>query len=220
MKRFTGNNEGGSCGRIQTLSILRRALDGLSGGTHADFAGIDWYLGQPGETIDKDREDWTSGILAGECLTIWNQADGAGGILRRDFAWGSLVPLQGQVLWRHGSVGARQTYVQAHEFGHALGVSHTFSDTPSIMSYSGAGYSNDVTGFDRAAGRLMYQRSPVNRSPDVDPAGLVINGPAFGFGAGSDRVGDGSPGPGSSFDGLTGRERWRSEHSVRQRLSR
>jgi hypothetical protein len=68
-----------------------------------------------------------------------------------------------------GSTAAR---VYPHELGHALGYQHVMLEA-SIMS--GVQPTSALTAFDRDAIRIVYQRPPGNRSPDVDPPTYVVN---------------------------------------------
>jgi hypothetical protein len=68
-----------------------------------------------------------------------------------------------------GSTAAR---VFPHELGHALGYQHVTVE-PSVMS--GIDPTSALTAFDREALRIIYQRPPGNRTPDVDPPSYVIN---------------------------------------------
>jgi hypothetical protein len=68
-----------------------------------------------------------------------------------------------------GSTAAR---VYPHELGHALGYQHVTLE-PSVMS--GISPTSALTEFDREAIRIVYQRPPGNRTPDIDPPTYVIN---------------------------------------------
>jgi predicted Zn-dependent protease len=62
--------------------------------------------------------------------------------------------------------------VYPHELGHALGYQHVTLE-PSVMS--GINPTSALTEFDREALRIVYQRPPGNRAPDIDPPTYVIN---------------------------------------------
>jgi len=68
-----------------------------------------------------------------------------------------------------GSTAAR---VYPHELGHALGYGHVTRE-PSVMS--GIQPTSALTEFDREAIRIVYQRPPGNRTPDIDPPAYIIN---------------------------------------------
>jgi hypothetical protein len=68
--------------------------------------------------------------------------------------------------------GSTASRVYPHELGHALGYQHVTLE-PSVMS--GIQPTSALTLFDRDAIRIVYQRPPGNRSPDVDPPTYVIN---------------------------------------------
>ena len=68
-----------------------------------------------------------------------------------------------------GTTAAR---VYPHELGHALGYEHV-TMASSIMS--GVLPTPTLTAFDRDAFRIIYQRPPGNRAPDIDPPDYVIN---------------------------------------------
>jgi hypothetical protein len=62
---------------------------------------------------------------------------------------------------------SRRRLLRIHELGHALGYQHVKSRT-SIMNPA---IGPEPTDFDRAGATVAFQRTPGNRSPDVDPAG-------------------------------------------------
>src|SRR5262245_51659069 len=68
-----------------------------------------------------------------------------------------------------GSVAAR---VFPHELGHALGYEHV---TLAASVMSGIQPTSALTAFDRDAIRIIYQRPPGNRAPDIDPPAYVVN---------------------------------------------
>ena len=68
--------------------------------------------------------------------------------------------------------GSTASRVYPHELGHALGYQHVTLE-PSMMS--GIQPTSALTPFDRDAIRIVYQRPPGNRSPDVDPPAYVMN---------------------------------------------
>jgi hypothetical protein len=68
--------------------------------------------------------------------------------------------------------GTTASRVYPHELGHALGYQHVTLE-PSVMS--GIQPTSALTPFDRDAIRIVYQRPPGNRSPDIDPPTYVIN---------------------------------------------
>jgi hypothetical protein len=67
-----------------------------------------------------------------------------------------------------GSGGAsKRTGILGHELGHAMGMGHMTSGTPSFMTPS-IGTNTDLSAFDRQAALFLYTRSPGNSSPDTD----------------------------------------------------
>jgi len=70
---------------------------------------------------------------------------------------------------RSGSAYVRS--LRAHELGHALGYQHVTA-RPSVMNADGR---HEPNAFDLDACRLAFQRSPGNRSPDIDPAFASLN---------------------------------------------
>jgi hypothetical protein len=156
------------------IETLRHALAALTGGLFDDFAEVVRYVGQVGEIVVFRELHGTGTIHAAECLSVANGQDGQADLLR-DLPSGGYRAIMGVALWTHSTTGGRRRLVQMHEFGHALGLWHTFTPVPSIMSFHSAGYSEEITVFDRQAGHVMYRRPPGNRSPDVDPDGFSVN---------------------------------------------
>lgn len=164
------------------ISAMRRTLDALSGGVFPDFSEIVREPSQVGERRNLRDARWDGAIHAGACksITRWGQdVDGGGAVTRHSAPF---VVSGGLALWKATISGVRRQQVQMHEFGHALGLGHTFTHVPSIMSYNPSGKSFDVTWFDRQAGRILYRRPPSHRAPDIDPAGFIVNAPAPSLG--------------------------------------
>jgi hypothetical protein len=55
--------------------------------------------------------------------------------------------------------------LRAHEFGHALGYTHV-TVRNSVMNQDAR---TEPNAFDKDAARIAFQRSPLNRTPDIDP---------------------------------------------------
>ena len=67
-----------------------------------------------------------------------------------------------------GSGGAsKRTGILGHELGHAMGMGHMTSGTPSFMEPS-IGSKTDLSAFDQQAARFLYNRTPGNSAPDTD----------------------------------------------------
>ena len=61
--------------------------------------------------------------------------------------------------------------MHAHEFGHALGYNHVTLRT-SVMNSDAR---TEPTPFDRDGATLAFERTPLNKSPDIDPDPFTIN---------------------------------------------
>ncbi len=165
---------------VGAISSMRTALDALSGGVFPDFAEIVREPGEVGERRNLRDARWDGAIHSGACkfITYWDhEVDGGGAVTRHTAPF---VVSGGLVLWKSTISGLRRQQVQMHEFGHALGLGHTFTHVPSIMSYTAP--TNNVSWFDRQAGRVLYLRPPANRAPDIDPPGFVVNAAAASLG--------------------------------------
>lgn len=152
--------------RADAVSALREALNVFSGGALADFSSVTVFESQPGETTLLPDDKWPRSIHAGECSAFRRGGSGTGGLLHMI----GYVPTQGYALWRTDLTGLGRRYAQQHELGHALGLWHP-STGQSIMRI---GFPT-LTAFDHDAGRLIFQRPPGNRTPDVDPEGYAVN---------------------------------------------
>jgi len=157
----------------EAIVQLRRALEAFSGGTFPDFADVTLEHGPVGERRDLLDARWDGVITAGTCVVIANGADGGGRTYR---VRGLYEPSAGGAYWKTGLLPQRRQLAQIHEFGHALGLGHTYTTVPSIMSYNTfGGFSWDLTAFDRQAGRVLFSRPPGNINPDEDPPGYTVN---------------------------------------------
>jgi hypothetical protein len=88
-------------------------------------------------------------------------------------SWSSSGSINGAAVWLRyvrysGTSGAsKRTGILGHELGHAMGMGHMSSGTPSFM-YPSIGSNTDLSAFDRQAALLLYSRAPGSSSPDTD----------------------------------------------------
>jgi hypothetical protein len=88
-------------------------------------------------------------------------------------SWSSPGSMSGAAVWLRyvrysGTSGAsKRTGILGHELGHAMGMGHMSSGTPSFM-YPSIGSNTDLSAFDRQAALLLYSRPPGSSSPDTD----------------------------------------------------
>jgi hypothetical protein len=88
-------------------------------------------------------------------------------------SWSSPGSINGSAIWLRyvrysGTSGAsKRTGILGHELGHAMGMGHMDSGTPSFM-YPSIGSNTDLSAFDRQAALLLYSRAPGSSSPDTD----------------------------------------------------
>lgn len=151
------------------IADLTWALPQLTGGTFANFSGVDIESANEGEAVSISRpgvifvaryEGLSASISAwGYGRWAWNGAGAvvAGAImLDNDFE-------------QSGSPHRRS--LRAHELGHALGYDHVSGGT-SVMNISGR---IEPTDFDRDATTIAFRRQPLNQSPDIDPDATTVN---------------------------------------------
>lgn len=148
---------------------LTWALPQLTGGTFSQFASVTRQTSSPSASVSVLNPGVITvvrevGLTAGSGYwgySRWQfQSDGTitGGMVSidRDFD-------------RSGSVYRRS--LRSHELGHALGYNHVIS-RPSVMNSAAI---IEPTPWDRDACVIAFERSPGNRTPDVDPTGYSPN---------------------------------------------
>jgi hypothetical protein len=145
------------------LADLTWALPQMTGGAFHDFAGVTTRTAAAGSTVSLLAPGsitvvWVAGLTDATASWGWSRwLYGVNGVVV-----GGLVMLD-EAFERSGSPYRRS--LNTHELGHALGYEHVFS-APSVMNIPAR---LEPNAFDLAATRIAFERSPGNRSPDVDP---------------------------------------------------
>lgn len=151
------------------VADLTWALPQLTGGTFTQFASVTRQTSSPSAAVSVLNPGQITvvrevGLTTGSGYwgySRWQfQSDGTitGGMVSidRDFE-------------RSGSIYRRS--LRSHELGHALGYNHVMS-RPSVMNSVAT---IEPTPWDRDACVIAFERSPGNRTPDVDPTGYSPN---------------------------------------------
>ena len=148
----------------QLVAHLTEGLAILTNGTYSAFASVEIERPAAGSRAPVNR---AGQIIVGRYKGIVSLANTIGygqWALTGDGAVGGGAMFLDYEFDRNDG---RRRLLRIHELGHALGLMHV-TNRASIMNPSiGA----DVTGFDRGAASIAFQRPIGNRSPDVDPTG-------------------------------------------------
>jgi hypothetical protein len=151
------------------VNDLTWALPQLTGGTFSQFASVTRQTSSPSASVSVLNPGQITvvrevGLTTGSGYwgySRWQfQSDGTvtGGMVSidRDFE-------------RSGSIYRRS--LRSHELGHALGYNHVVS-RQSVMNSAAV---TEPTPWDRDACVIAFERSPGNRTPDIDPTGYSPN---------------------------------------------
>jgi hypothetical protein len=147
---------------------VQRAIAPMSDGTMT-FRNVDVLSLPPGSRFSiPSTTEGTIVLAVARGLVANGRASAFAGVQPNVLVRG-VVWISADNLSLCGSTAAR---VYPHELGHALGYQHVTLE-PSVMS--GINPTSALTEFDREALRIVYQRPPGNRAPDIDPPTYVIN---------------------------------------------
>ena len=138
-------------------------LAGLSGG-HLSWTSVDIGAVEPGTRfrIDETPEGTIVVLMS---VSLGTAGRGTGYVGTESFV------LTRGAIWLSPDINFCLTaMLYRHELGHALGYQHVTRAT-SVMSPGGL--PPGLTDFDRNSIAILYQRSPGNRVPDRDPAGVA-----------------------------------------------
>ena len=148
---------------------LQWALPQLTGGRFTAFASVTRERAEVGARVPILN---TGAITVARYVGL-TQATGYWGYSRWFFRTDGTITSGESMLdrdfERSGSPFLRS--LRSHEFGHTLGYNHV-TVRASVMNAAARIEPND---FDRDASRIAFQRSPGNRTPDVDPGGVSAN---------------------------------------------
>ena len=174
-----GSSVGGYLVLAETISdadlnclaaYARDAVNVMSGGA-VSVGSVTIGGAQAGSRV-QSLDSATGGITFGGARNLGSSGLGGGTytnsfVILRGFAFFSADQGGGQFL-RCGQPAG----LYLHETGHALGYQHVTNQasimTPILVS-------NTLSDFDRQAIAIVYQRSPGNTSPDVDPTTFSVN---------------------------------------------
>jgi hypothetical protein len=153
----------------QMVADLTEGLSLLTGQTYTSFASVTVERPDSGQRVAVAR---LGQIVVGEYNGIVSIAGTVGYGTWAETPEGSVV---GGVMFLDRDFDhndGRRRLLRIHELGHALGYLHV-TTRPSIMNPS---IGPEPTDFDRAAAAIAFQRTPGNRSPDVDPPSTATSG--------------------------------------------
>jgi hypothetical protein len=156
------------------VAHLTEGLSLLTGGTYTTFAAV----GVERPAADERVMVWRPGtIVVGRYTGVVSTAATIGFGQWAEEPDGSISGGATFLDHEFDRVDSRRRLLRIHELGHALGYLHV-TLRPSIMNPS---IGPEPTEFDRAGAIIAFQRSPGNKSPDVDPS----SAPAVSVGSAS-----------------------------------
>jgi hypothetical protein len=148
---------------------LTWALPQLTGGTFGGFASVARQTSIPGNNIHV----LNTGVITVVREVGLTAGSGFWGYSRWQFQSDGTI-ISGMVTIDRDfdrSTSPFRRSLRAHEFGHALGYNHVTSRV-SVMNSDAR---TEPTAWDRDACVIGFQRSPGNRTPDIDPVGYSPN---------------------------------------------
>jgi hypothetical protein len=173
--QYAGTGAAMTDGDMSGLSAdLTWGLQQLSAGQFTQFAGETRETAEPDDIVNVLRPG-TIVVARYRGLSV---ATGYWGYTR--WSWNAAGELlSGTVMIDadfDGSGSPFRRSLRVHELGHALGYTHV-TLRASVMNSSARFEPNT---FDRDAAKIAFQRSPLNRSPDIDPDPYTVNRVAGG----------------------------------------
>jgi len=147
----------------EMIAHLTEGLSLLTGDTYTTFARVGVERPADGERVTV----WRPGtIVVGRYSGVVSTAGTIGFGQWAEEADGSISGGATFLDREFDRVDSRRRLLRIHELGHALGYLHV-TLRPSIMSPA---IGPEPTEFDRAGAIIAFQRSPGNRTPDIDPS--------------------------------------------------